>query len=214
MMNKGILITLEGPDGAGKTTVLRELLPQLERYGRPIVTTREPGGVAIAEDIRKIILDPANQAMDDKTELLLFIAARRQHLKEKILQPLAEGKLVLVDRFIDSSIAYQGFGRGLSVEEINWLNAYATDGLKPDLTLYFDIEPEEGLKRIAQNQTRDIDRLDMEALSMHQRVREGYLSLLEAEPERFAKIDAGQPLDAVVAAALGQITDRFSLSYE
>lgn len=207
-MKRGFFITLEGPDGAGKTTVLRELLPYLEGFGREIVTTREPGGVAIAEAIRSIILDPANTEMDDKTELLLFIAARRQHLKEKILPPLSEGKLLLIDRFIDSSIAYQGFGRGLDVADIHWLNRYATDGLKPDLTLYFDIDTEEGLARIARSREHDVDRLDMERVDMHRRVRQGYLSILEQEPDRLVKIDASQPLEQVVAAALAAIRER------
>lgn len=209
-MTQGLFITFEGPDGAGKTSVLQAILPQLADLGREIVTTREPGGVAIAEDIRSIILNPANTAMDDKTELLLFIAARRQHLKERILPPLAKGSLVLVDRFIDSSVAYQGFGRGLDVADINWLNQYATDALKPDLTLYFDIDVEEGLARIARNADRDVDRLDMEKLDMHQRVRQGYLSILEAEPNRMVKIDASQPLDAVVAATLTVIKEKLA----
>ncbi len=209
-MTQGLFITFEGPDGAGKTSVLQAILPQLADLGREIVTTREPGGVAIAEDIRSIILNPANTAMDDKTELLLFIAARRQHLKERILPPLAKGSLVLVDRFIDSSVAYQGFGRGLDVADINWLNQYATDALKPDLTLYFDIDVEEGLARIARNADRDVDRLDMEKLDMHQRVRQGYLSILEAEPNRMVKIDASQPLEAVVAATLTVIKEKLA----
>lgn len=209
-MTQGLFISFEGPDGAGKTSVLQAILPHLADLGREIVTTREPGGVAIAEDIRSIILNPANTAMDDKTELLLFIAARRQHLKERILPPLAKGSLVLVDRFIDSSVAYQGFGRGLDVADINWLNQYATDGLKPDLTLYFDIDVEEGLARIARNADRDVDRLDMEKLDMHQRVRQGYLSILEAEPNRMVKIDASQPLEAVVAATLAVIKEKLA----
>ncbi|HFI0578387.1 TPA: dTMP kinase [Streptococcus suis] len=209
-MRNGFFITFEGPDGAGKTTVLQELLPALQELGPEVVTTREPGGVAIAEEIRNIILNPANTEMDDKTELLLFIAARRQHLKERILPPLDEGKLLLIDRFIDSSIAYQGFGRGLDVADINWLNQFATDGLKPDLTLYFDIDAEEGLARIARNVSRDVDRLDMEKADMHKRVRQGYLSILEAEPERLVKIDASQPLEAVVADALAVIKKRFA----
>lgn len=208
-MKKGFFITFEGPDGAGKTTVLQHLLPALKELGPELVTTREPGGVAIAEEIRTIILDPKNTEMDDKTELLLFIAARRQHLKEKILPPLAEGKLVLIDRFIDSSIAYQGFGRGLDVADIDWLNHFATDGLKPDLTLYFDIDAERGLARIAQNAERDVDRLDMEKVDMHHRVRQGYLAILEQEPERLVKIDASQPLEQVVAQALAVIKERF-----
>ncbi|MGS4786122.1 dTMP kinase [Streptococcus sp. P25B114] len=207
-MEKGHFITFEGPDGAGKTTVLQELLPKLQVLGLEVITTREPGGVAIAEDIRKIILDPANTAMDHKTELLLFIAARRQHLIEKVLPPLQEGKMVIIDRFIDSSVAYQGHGRGLDIADIDWLNHYATDGLKPDLTLYFDIDAEEGLARIARNAERDVDRLDMEKADMHRRVRQGYLAILEKEPERFVKIDASQPLEAVVQDALGIIQER------
>ncbi|HFI0139407.1 TPA: dTMP kinase [Streptococcus suis] len=207
-MEKGHFITFEGPDGAGKTTVLQELLPKLQVLGLEVITTREPGGVAIAEDIRKIILDPANTAMDHKTELLLFIAARRQHLVEKVLPPLQEGKMVIIDRFIDSSVAYQGHGRGLDIADIDWLNHYATDGVKPDLTLYFDIDAEEGLARIARNAERDVDRLDMEKADMHRRVRQGYLAILEKEPERFVKIDASQPLEAVVQDALGIIQER------
>ncbi|MGQ7595218.1 dTMP kinase [Streptococcus suis] len=207
-MEKGHFITFEGPDGAGKTTVLQELLPKLQVLGLEVITTREPGGVAIAEDIRKIILDPANTAMDHKTELLLFIAARRQHLIEKVLPPLQEGKMVIIDRFIDSSVAYQGHGRGLDIADIDWLNHYATDGLKPDLTLYFDIDAEEGLARIARNAERDVDRLDMEKADMHRRVRQGYLAILEKEPDRFVKIDASQPLETVVQDALGIIQER------
>lgn len=208
-MNKGIFITFEGPDGAGKTSVLQALLPRLEEFGKELVTTREPGGVAIAEDIRSVILDPKNTAMDDKTELLLYIAARRQHLQERIVPALEAGKLLLVDRFIDSSVAYQGFGRGLNVEDVAWLNRFATDGLLPDLTLYFDIEVEEGLARIAKNRHHDVDRLDMETVDMHQRVRNGYLSILEKEPNRVVKIDANQSLEAVVEAAFTVIVERF-----
>lgn len=208
-MTQGIFITLEGPDGAGKTTVLQELVPRLEAQGRRVTTTREPGGVAIAEDIRSVILNPQNTAMDEKTELLLYIAARRQHLKERILPALADGQLLLVDRFIDSSVAYQGFGRGLDIEAIAWLNQYATDGLKPDLTLYFDLDVEVGLERISRNANRDVDRLDMETLDMHERVRTGYLTILDQEPDRVVKIDASKPLEEVVEAAFAVIYDRF-----
>ncbi len=129
-MSKGLLISIEGPDGAGKTTVLEALLPRLrEAYPVKVVTTREPGGVAIAEQIREVILDVNNTAMDAKTELLLYIAARRQHLVEKVLPELEKGNMVIMDRFIDSSVAYQGTGRGLNQDEIAWLNAYATDML-------------------------------------------------------------------------------------
>ncbi|EOB26472.1 thymidylate kinase [Streptococcus pneumoniae 357] len=143
-MSKGFLVSLEGPEGAGKTSVLEALLPILKEKGVEVLTTREPGGVLIGEKIREVILDPSHTQMDAKTELLLYIASRRQHLVEKVLPALEAGKLVIMDRFIDSSVAYQGFGRGLDIEAIDWLNQFATDGLKPDLTLYFDIEVEEG----------------------------------------------------------------------
>ena len=186
-MSKGLLISIEGPDGAGKTSVLKVLLPRLrEVYPAQVITTREPGGVAIAEQIREVILDIDNTAMDAKTELLLYIAARRQHLVEKVLPELENGNMVIMDRFIDSSVAYQGAGRGLDQDEVAWLNNYATDGHKPDLA------------RIAANGEREVNRLDLEKLDMHQRVRQGYLDLAEAEPERIKRIDASQTLEEVV----------------
>lgn len=207
-MAKGIFISLEGPDGAGKTSVLEALIPILEAKGQAFVTTREPGGVAVAEKIRDVVLDPKHTEIDEKTELLLYIASRRQHLVERILPALDRGEMVLVDRFIDSSVAYQGFGRGLKVADIDWLNDFATDGLKPDLTLYFDIEAEEGLARIAKSKERGADRLDRESVEWHQRVREGYLSILEKEPNRVRKIDASQPLEKVVADTLAVLAER------
>ena len=207
-MSKGIFISLEGPDGAGKSSVLEALIPILEAKGQAFVTTREPGGVAVAEKIRDVVLDPKYTEIDEKTELLLYIASRRQHLVERILPALDRGEMVLVDRFIDSSVAYQGFGRGLKVADIDWLNDFATDGLKPDLTLYFDIEAEEGLARIAKSKERGADRLDRESVEWHQRVREGYLSILEKEPNRVRKIDASQPLEKVVADTLAVLAER------
>ncbi|MBM7643508.1 dTMP kinase [Streptococcus loxodontisalivarius] len=203
---QGIFISIEGPDGAGKTTVLERLLPRLEElYPAGLVTTREPGGVAIAEKIREVILDVNHTAMDSKTELLLYIAARRQHLVERVLPNLQAGKMVLVDRFIDSSVAYQGAGRGLSIDHIKWLNSYATDGLEPDLTLLLDIESEEGLRRIEANKDREVNRLDLEKIDMHQRVRQGYLELAEENPDRIKIVDASQDLEAVVEDAFNLI---------
>ena len=210
-MSKGFLVSLEGPEGAGKTSVLEALIPILEDRGVEVLSTREPGGVLIGEKIREVILDPSHTEMDPKTELLLYIASRRQHLVEKVLPALAAGKLVIMDRFIDSSVAYQGFGRGLDKEAIDWLNEFATDGLKPDLTLYFDIEVEEGLARIAANSDREINRLDMEGLDLHRKVRQGYLSLLEKEAERIVKIDASLPLDQVIANTQQLLFDRMGL---
>ena len=210
-MSKGFLVSLEGPEGAGKTSVLEALIPVLEDMGVEVLTTREPGGVLIGEKIREVILDPSHTEMDPKTELLLYIASRRQHLVEKVLPALAAGKLVIMDRFIDSSVAYQGFGRGLDIDAIDWLNEFATDGLKPDLTLYFDIEVEEGLARIAANSNREVNRLDMEGLDLHRKVRQGYLSLLEREGNRIEKIDASLPLDQVIENTQQLLFDRMGL---
>ena len=210
-MSKGFLVSLEGPEGAGKTSVLEALIPILEDRGVEVLSTREPGGVLIGEKIREVILDPNHTEMDPKTELLLYIASRRQHLVEKVLPALAAGKLVIMDRFIDSSVAYQGFGRGLDIEAIDWLNEFATDGLKPDLTLYFDIEVEEGLARIAANSDREVNRLDMEGLDLHRKVRRGYLSLLEKETDRIEKIDASLPLDQVIENTQQLLFDRMGL---
>ena len=210
-MSKGFLVSLEGPEGAGKTSVLEALIPVLEDRGVEVLSTREPGGVLIGEKIREVILDPSHTEMDPKTELLLYIASRRQHLVEKVLPSLATGKLVIMDRFIDSSVAYQGFGRGLDIEAIDWLNEFATDGLKPDLTLYFDIEVEEGLARIAANSDREVNRLDMEGMDLHRKVRQVYPSLLEQKADRIVKIDASLPLDQVIANTQQLLFDRMGL---
>ena len=207
----GILISLEGPDGAGKTTVLQKILPELERSQYKVVSTREPGGVRVAEEIRNIILSTENTEIDSKTELMLFAAARRLHMQTKMLPALEAGKLVIVDRFIDSSVAYQGYGRELGVQPVNWLNEFATDGLKPDLTLYFDIDTDVALERIMKNRSDEVNRLDLERADMHRKVRKGYLEIVKNEPERFVTIDASQELEAVVAEALSVIKNRFHL---
>ncbi|MDP5873217.1 dTMP kinase [Streptococcus mutans] len=208
-MTKGIFISFEGPDGAGKTTVLEAILPQLKKLiAKEVITTREPGGVAIAESIRDLILDVNHTNMDDKTELLLYIAARRQHLIERILPELKKGNLVLVDRFIDSSVAYQGYGRGLDADAVTWLNNFATDGLQPDLTLYFDVDSQIGLTRIEKNKEREVNRLDLEQLDMHCRVRSGYLKLAQENPDRIVTIDAARPLEEVITDALFIIKQR------
>ncbi|MDY4761449.1 dTMP kinase [Streptococcus thoraltensis] len=209
-MTNGFLISFEGPDGAGKTTVLEQVIPRLqELFHQDIIATREPGGVDIAEKIRDIILDVNHTAMDAKTELLLYIAARRQHLVEKILPNLENEAIVLVDRFIDSSVAYQGYGRGLEVDDITWLNAYATDHRQPDLTVYLDVTSELGLERISKSVNREVNRLDLEKLEMHQKVRQGYLTLLEENAERIALIDASQPVNMVVDDVLAAIIKKY-----
>lgn len=207
-MTKGILITLEGPEGAGKTTILQQILPILTQVGVAILTTREPGGIRIAESIREIILAPENTAIDGKTELLLFAAARRQHLNEKVRPALAEGKIVIIDRFIDSSVAYQGYARGIDVADVEMINNFATDGLLPDLTLYFDVDTEIGLSRVMSG-NREVNRLDLEAKEIHQKVRAGYQAIAKANPERIVTIDASQTIDQVVSTTLSTLQSRF-----
>ena len=207
-MTKGILITLEGTEGAGKTTILQQILPILTQVGVAILTTREPGGIRIAESIREIILAPENTAIDGKTELLLFAAARRQHLNEKVRPALAEGKIVIIDRFIDSSVAYQGYARGIDVADVEMINNFATDGLLPDLTLYFDVDTEIGLSRVMSG-NREVNRLDLEAKEMHQKVRAGYQAIAKANPERIVTIDASQTIDQVVSTTLSTLQSRF-----
>lgn len=210
-MKQGFLVSIEGPDGSGKSTLIQELASYYSSQGTEVVVTREPGGARIAEQIRQILLDPEHAEMEEKTELLLYIASRRQHLVEKVLPALDRGALVLMDRFIDSSVAYQGYGRGLDLEAIHWLNQFATDGKKPDLTLLLDLPAAEGLARIQATRSNDVDRLDQEDLSWHERVREGYLRLLEEEPTRFVKVDASQELSLVVEQALTLIQERLKL---
>ena len=207
-MTKGILITLEGPEGAGKTTILQQILPILTQVGVAILTTREPGGIRIAENIREIILAPENTAIDGKTELLLFAAARRQDLNEKVRPALAEGEIVIIDRFIDSSVAYQGYARGIDVADVEMINNFATDGLLPDLTLYFDVDTEIGLSRVMSG-NREVNRLDLEAEEMHQKVRAGYQAIAKANPERIVTIDASQTIDQVVSTTLSTLQSRF-----
>lgn len=212
-MNKGILITFEGPEGAGKTTVLQHILPELAKQDIDIITTREPGGIRIAESIREIILAPENTAIDGKTELLLFAAARRQHLNEKVLPALADGKLVIIDRFIDSSVAYQGYARGIPVSDVETINNFATDGLLPDLTLYFDVDTAIGLARVMTGD-REVNRLDLEAQEMHEKVRAGYQKIAALHPERIITIDASQELDQVIADTLFAIKTKFPESFD
>ncbi|MGK0551337.1 dTMP kinase [Enterococcus faecalis] len=207
---QGIFITIEGPDGAGKTSVLNELYPKLElKATRKLVKTREPGGIPIAEKIRQIILDPKNSEMDARTEALLYAAARRQHLVEKVLPALTEGAIVLCDRFVDSSLAYQGAGRKIGVEAIAAINDFAIEGTVPDFTIYLDVDSDTGLHRIQHHRRQQVDRLDAEGLEFHQRVRHEYLKLVEAYPERIQKIDARMSLEDVVAATYQAIIDRY-----
>ncbi|MFC7787229.1 dTMP kinase [Rossellomorea sp. GCM10028870] len=206
-MSKGLFITVEGPEGAGKSTILTELYNQLVQEGFDVIQTREPGGISIAEQIREVILNTKNTEMDKRTEALLYAAARRQHLVEKVIPALDEGKIVICDRFIDSSLAYQGNARGIGMEEVMNINQFAIEDKMPDLTLYFDIEPEEGLKRIAKHNGREVNRLDLESVDFHTRVREGYQKLIKQYPDRIQVIDASQSKEAVFGDAYGIVTD-------
>lgn len=203
-----LFITLEGPEGSGKTSAIKIVKEQLEKEGHQIIMTREPGGTPISEQIRNVILDKSNTAMDYRTEALLYAASRRQHLVEKVWPNVKEGKIVICDRYLDSSLAYQGYARELGVEDILNVNMYATEGTFPDLTLLFDLEPEVGLARINANSDREVNRLDLEKLSFHHRVRNGYLELAKRFPDRYVVIDASLPLEEVAYRALKAIKER------
>lgn len=208
----GKFISFEGPDGAGKTSVMRQITADLkEQLGsNGVVYTREPGGNHIAEQIRDVLFDADNTDMDPRTEALLFAAARRQHLVADILPALQNGKVILCDRYVDSSIAYQGAGRGLGEENIWQINQFAIDGLMPELTIYLDIDSELGLQRIAQNRADEVNRLDEEKLSFHRKVRSAYQKLAQENPQRIVTIDASQPLDQVILQVQQAIHQRFS----
>jgi len=203
-----MFITLEGPEGSGKTTAVEAAVKELEARGYQIVRTREPGGTPIAEQIRNVILDKENTKMDPRTEALLYAASRRQHLVEKVWPALKEGKIVICDRYLDSSLAYQGGARGLGVDNILNVNMFATENTFPDLTLLFDITPEEGLKRIAANASREVNRLDLEKLEFHHKVRNTFLELAKKYPERYVIIDASKSREEVAKATLEAILNR------
>jgi dTMP kinase len=192
-------ITLEGVEGSGKSTIINFIKDSLETSGRKVVVTREPGGIDISEQIRSVILDKNNTKMEGRTEALLYAAARRQHLVEKVIPSLNEGNIVLCDRFVDSSLAYQGYARGLGIDEVFSVNKFAIGDLMPDLTLYLDLDPQIGLNRIAKNKGREINRLDLEEINFHIKVREGYEEVLKMFPERIIRIDANQEVGKVVA---------------
>lgn len=200
-----MFITFEGGEGSGKTTAIKRIIAELESRGYEVILTREPGGTPIGEQIRNVILDKANTAMDPRTEALLYAASRRQHLAEKILPAIKEGKVVLCDRYLDSSLAYQGGARNLGIEEILNVNLYATEGFEPDITFLFDIEPELGLARIAANAGREVNRLDVEKLEFHHKVRESFHKVAAMFPKRFRIIDASKGPDEVFNAAFQEI---------
>lgn len=198
-MKNSVFISFEGPEGAGKTTVIKELEKRLDlQFADQLVVTREPGGNPIAESIRNILQPKEENGLDKRTEALLYAAARRQHIVENIKPSLIEGKIVLSDRYIDSSLAYQGGGRELGVSNIMSINDFATEGLMPDLTLYLDLPVEIGLARINRERKDKLDRLDKETVDFHQKTRDTYLQLAKKYHNRIQLVDATQEIMSVV----------------
>ncbi|MDY0214761.1 MAG: dTMP kinase [Bacilli bacterium] len=203
-----MFITFEGPEGSGKTSVANKVVATLKTMGFDIVFTREPGGTPIAEQIRHVILDKANTLLDPRAEALLYAASRRQHLVEKVWPALEKGQIVICDRFLDSSLAYQGGARGLGVENILNINLFATENTLPDLTLLFDLEPEIGFARIAANKHREVNRLDLEERNFHIKVRDTFLELSKTYKDRYRIIDASKPFDEVYENTLKVILEN------
>ena len=202
-MNSNLFITFEGPEGAGKTTVIQMIAKRLTEKNIEVLATREPGGIEIAEKIRTIILNPAHTAMDERTEALLYAAARAQHFYEKIMPALEQGKHVLCDRFIDSSLAYQGYAREIGVDDVLAINEFAIGKRLPDITIFFNIAPEKGLARIHATRSDEINRLDTEGLAFHKKVYEGYEEAMRRYPNRFKMVNADQPIEMVVEEVWG-----------
>ena len=193
---KNRFITIEGCEGSGKTSIIKLICEEFEKQGINYLSTREPGGSKISEQIRNVILNVNNTKMDYMTEALLYAASRRQHLEEIVKPALNDGKVVICDRYLDSSLAYQGYARGIGIEEVYNINMYATSGFLPDLTIYIDIPVEVGLGRIKEN-NRDVNRLDLEKVAFHSKVREGYLKIANMYPERIKVIDGNASLEEV-----------------
>ncbi len=204
-MQKGKFITFEGPDGSGKTTVSTAVVEKLKEAGYPVLYSREPGGSLIAEQIRDVILDPKNTAMDARTEALLYAASRRQHLKEIIEPALDKGINVICDRFIDSSLAYQGYGRHIGAEEVYRINEFAIENHMPDKTIFLKISAEDGLKRI-QNRSF-LDRLDQESITFHDDVFKGYEKVVEKYADRMIIIDASKEVEDVIDVAYKAVVE-------
>ena len=202
----GAFLSMEGLDGSGKGTQLERLRDTLDRYGFEVVMTREPGGTPIGEKIREILLDRANAGMADVTEALLYAASRAQHVREKIRPAVAEGKVVLCDRFLDSSVAYQGGGRQLGIDEVLGINRPAVDGTMPDLTVFLDLDHRESLRRRCS--ASEPDRLEMEAEAFHARVEDGYHRLAAMDPDRFITVDAGGTREGIAAEIKAKVLNR------
>ena len=202
---KGYFVTLEGGEGSGKSTQLKLLEDYLDKGGYDVIYTREPGGTPISEEIRKILLGGKNVEMSDETEALLFAAARAQHIKEKILPAIAEGKTVVCDRYVHSSLVYQGYARGLG-EFVEKVNSYALENCMPDVTIFLDITPERAFAR--KGGADADDRLEQSGRAFHERVYKGYKTLAENDPKRIAVIDAGKSVEEVFGQVLKVLKER------
>lgn len=205
-----MFITFEGPDGSGKTTQITRTTAALRERGHSVLLTREPGGTSIGDQVRHILHDMKNAGMHPRAELLLYSASRAQLVEEVIRPHLNQGGVVISDRFFDSTYAYQGYGHGLDLDALRQITRFATGGLRPDLTLYLDITPEDGLQRrlSALQQGGEWNRLDAMALAFHERVRQGYHRLIAEEPDRWVKIDAARSVEAVQADILAALLPR------
>ncbi|GAB4372842.1 MAG: dTMP kinase [Deltaproteobacteria bacterium] len=206
-MTPAPFVTFEGIEGSGKTTQIRRLSAYLERKGIPHRVTREPGGTPLADEIRALLLSPRKEAVFPETELLLYEAARAQHVREVILPARAAGEAVLCDRFCDATLAYQGYSRGIDPARIEELNRFASGGIAPDLTLLFDIPPEEGIRRVEGRGGRD--RIESESREFHRAVREGYLRLAERFPARILPLDGALPEDDLFRRVQAAVAERF-----
>lgn len=204
---KGLFISFEGNDGSGKSSALTKVKEKLTNLGLNVIYTREPGGSEISERIREVILDKNNYGMDDLTEAYLYAASRREHVVKTIRPALAEGKIILCDRFIDSSLAYQGFARGLGIDKVYDLNQYATEGLSPDLTILVCVHPQIGLSRIKKD-ARNLDRLELEELEFHNKVYQGYLEVAKRFKDRIVIVN-GEKSQSEVLEEVENIVLKF-----
>lgn len=202
-----MFITFEGPDGSGKTTQITLLAAYLRERGFPVLTTREPGGTAIGDQIRACLHDVGNTEMSAEAEILLYSASRAQLVQEAIRPALARGEIVLCDRFADSTIAYQGYGRGLDLDALAFITAFATGGLKPDLTVLLTLDAEHGLRR-RETDGVEMNRMDLQASAFYRRVQEGYEALAAAEPERWVVVDGDRPAADVQQDVREIVSDR------
>lgn len=206
MKHRGLFVTFEGPDGSGKTTISKLVYKKLNDLGYNCIYTREPGGIRISEDIRDIILDTKNTNMDKRSEALLYAASRRQHLIEKIIPALKANQIVICDRFIDSSLAYQGVARGIGFDEVLSINQFAIEDMFPDLTIFLDITAQEGLNRIEGRDKKD--RLDLESIDFHNKVYEGYQQVIKRFNQRITIVDANNSIENIADRALEIVVEK------